>query len=67
MENAFKKLHYLELLYKCTSQKCLLLKTEQNRTGLTSTFAFNTPKDFLQTPEDYLKTPITTNAWVGVN
>ena len=34
---------------------------------LTSTFAINTPEDFLQTPEDYLKTPITTNAWVGVN
>ena len=64
MENAFKNLHYFELLYKCTSQKFLLLKTEQNRTGLkdmlTSTFAINTP-------EDYLKTPTTTNAWVGVN
>ena len=34
---------------------------------LTSTFAINTPVDFLQTLEDYLKTPITTNAWVGVN
>ena len=34
---------------------------------LTSTFAINTPEDFLQTPEDSLKTPITTNAWVGVN
>ena len=34
---------------------------------LTSTFAINTPEDFLQTPEDYLNTPITTNAWVGVN
>ena len=34
---------------------------------LTSTFAINTPEDFLQTPEDYLKTPIATNAWVGVN
>ena len=33
----------------------------------TSTFAINTPEDFLQTPEDYLNTPITTNAWVGVN
>ena len=43
----------------------------ENRTGLkdklTSTFAINTPTDFLQTPEDYLKTPITANAWVGVN
>ena len=32
MENAFENLYHFGLLYKCTSQKCLLLKTEQNRT-----------------------------------